>query len=91
MRRKFEVIFSVAIQIEVDESLVPDDEWRTIFYSPIKNIKDVAEHLAFNCGVHGASLSTLNGWADQPDDKVLILRQPGGVILKWETEEVWEI
>lgn len=64
--------FRVTITQEVELSLHDDviaavtDEWRKQFY-PLHTPDEIAQHVAFNLVVNRARLSTLDGWADQPD------------------------
>ena len=66
MWRRFEVEISGTAVIEFDDSIMPDDEWRSKFYN-IHNRLELAEHLAYNFAVNGATLSRLDGWADEDD------------------------
>ena len=55
------------VEVEFDDSLIPDDEWREQFYQ-IKNAKQLACHFAFNAVVNGmTSISQLDGFADIDD------------------------
>jgi len=67
MRRKFEV--EMTFMIEVDDALlasVDTAEWRDSFYN-LTTAEEVAEHLGYNL-MRGASLASLDGFADQPAD-----------------------
>lgn len=66
MRRRFVCELTIDIHVEFDDDLMPDEEWRSVFY-PIHTIKDLAEHLAWNFGINNARLSDLDGFADRPD------------------------
>lgn len=41
--------------------------WRNIYYD-LHTPERVAEHMAYNLAIRGASLSSLDGWADLADD-----------------------
>lgn len=66
MIRKFVVQAEVEIEVEFNDELLPDDEWRTQFYE-IYTLEDLAEHLAWNLGFNRGRLSMLDGFADRPD------------------------
>ena len=68
MKKQFDVTFVCKVRVGIDESLTPDDEWRSHFYSYIKSLKDVAEHIAYNAVMNGIDkLSRLDGFADRDD------------------------
>lgn len=59
----------MTFEIEVDDALlksVDTDEWRDNFYH-LTTAEEVAAHLAYNL-IRGASLASLDGFADQPED-----------------------
>lgn len=71
-RRRF--VVTMEVSIEVDERLIDDvltDEWRNMFY-PLRDAKEVASHLAHNL-VQGRRLFTLDGFADQREDRVTVM------------------
>ena len=73
-KRKYRVRFELETTVEFDDSLMPDDEWRSMFY-PIHTEADLAEHLAYNFLFNGAKLSRLDGFADR--DNSLASLPPG--------------
>jgi hypothetical protein len=69
--REYEVRMLVTLKIKVDQRLfdsVLTDEWRAQMY-PFHTNEDVVKHLAFNM-VHGRNLQSLDGFADQPYERV---------------------
>lgn len=71
--RKF--LVSLLVEINVDQRLldgVLTAEWRGHFYGDVKTAEDVADHLAFNM-IQDRRLSSLDGFADQPEDRALIV------------------
>ncbi len=72
-RRRF--LCRLLVEIEVDERLLADvltDEWRSLFYRSVQTAGDVADHLAYNL-VQDRHLSSLDGFADQPEDRAIVL------------------
>lgn len=67
--RKFEVEIIGSVTIELDEKVIDavDDNWRSSIYN-LKTPEEIAAHIAYNFVVNGATLSRLDGWADQTDD-----------------------
>ena len=57
------------VGVTFDDSLLPDDEWRSMFYD-IKTPNDLAKHLAYNYARNNARLSQLDGFADRDDKEV---------------------
>lgn len=71
-RRRF--LVPLEVEIEVDDRLLADvltDEWREQFYR-LADARDVAAHLAFNL-VQDRRLGSLDGFADQPEERAKIL------------------
>ena len=66
MIRKFLVQGSIYVEVEFNDEIMPDDEWRSVFY-PIHTLEHLAKHLAWAIGVNKWPLSILDGWADRPD------------------------
>ena len=62
---------------------VVDDEWRKVLYA-LHTPEDIAAHIAYNMVVNHSNLSSLDGWADQPDENAWL-----GYV-HWETEYVDE-
>lgn len=73
-KRTFEIEITATVTIEVDDMVIDvvDDEWRSMFYG-LHTPEDIAEHIAYNLIVNRASLSQLDGWADQPDANAAIV------------------
>jgi hypothetical protein len=72
-RRQF--LVSLVVFIDLDQRLLDDvltEEWRAQFYGDVRTASDVANHLAFNL-VQGRGLSSLDGFADQPDDRAVVV------------------
>ena len=68
MKRKFTVRVTSTVEVEMDESLLPDDDWREHFYRHIKSFEDLAELLAYNRVANGVEhISKLDGFADRDD------------------------
>lgn len=63
--------------IELDQAVIDavTDEWRSNFYS-LRTPEDIAEHIAYNVFVNNATLTMLDGWADQSDDMVTVIKYP---------------
>jgi len=72
MKKRYEVTVSCMATVEVDEDLLPDDEWRSHFY-PICDMEDLARHLGYNFIINNCSLSQLDGFADRKDDQAKIV------------------
>jgi len=70
-RRKFKVVFSVEVEIEIDDDVVQDalsEDFKASFYK-LDDAAGVAEHLAYNFIANRAKLGSLDGFAHWPDDK----------------------
>jgi len=77
VKRKFKISFSGEAVIEIDDSVLKavDDDWKKTIYN-LRDDKEVAEHIGYNLVVNGGSLSNLDGFADQEDDKAKIIEDP---------------
>jgi hypothetical protein len=64
-RRVFEVEARGMITVTFDDSLLPDDEWRKVFYD-ITTLEQLAEFFAWNIGIQGSSGNMLDGFCDTP-------------------------
>jgi hypothetical protein len=63
--RKFKVIFSVEVELEVADEVIKDalsEEFRTSYYK-LDDAAGVAQHLAYNFVANRAGLSSLDGFA----------------------------
>jgi hypothetical protein len=80
--KKFIVRFEGQAIIGIDNAVIAavDDYWRSQFYD-LHDSTDIAEHIAVNLVLRRVKLSYLDGWADQPDDRAVVLDGPD-----WETE-----
>lgn len=90
-KRRFKLDFSVhgefvdSAVIELDNAVIEavDDEWRAIFYD-LHMPEEIAIHIGYNLIVNHWSLSSLDGWADQPDENARVISWPG-------LHEAWDI
>lgn len=85
-RRKFKVVFSVEVALEVDDDVVQDaltEDFRGSFYK-LDGAAGVAEHLAYNFIANRAKLGNLDGFAHWPDDKAKMTHED------WESVECTE-
>lgn len=83
--KRYLIEWRVYSEIEIDESLLPNDEWRSTFYGDIDTLEKTAEHIGYNMVANDAVLSKLDGFADQPDSKAKLISR------EWETENIREI
>ncbi|MCK9543758.1 MAG: hypothetical protein M0R03_17195 [Novosphingobium sp.] len=77
MKRQFRIKFEGEAIIEIDQKIIDvvDDEWRKHLYN-LTTPLDIAEHIGYNLVINNASLSRLDGWADQTDDLAKIIEEP---------------
>lgn len=67
-KHKFLVSVTKTVEVEFNDSVMPDDAWRRQFYSSIRTPADLAEHLAFNYTANGVEkISELDGFVTTPD------------------------
>jgi hypothetical protein len=65
-----EIAVTVIVEVEFDESLIPDDEWRGRFY-PINTASDLARHFAHNHVMNRIdNLNQMDGFADRDNDQL---------------------
>ncbi len=71
--RKFRVNFDVELEIELDDHVIDvvDDEWRRQLYN-LDTPEEIASHVAW-CLLRGWRLSSMDGWADQPNSNAQII------------------
>lgn len=81
MSRKFEVTIEITVLVELEDAVIEavDDEWRSVFYS-LHTPEAIAGHIAYNLAVNRWPLSSLDGWADQPDKNAKLLTFPEGEV-----------
>jgi len=89
--RKFRVRFEGEIELEVADELLKScntDEWREQMM-PFKRDEEFVEHIAYNTVINNLRLEQIDGYADQPEERVRLVdvRQPHWEI---EAEEVRE-
>jgi len=72
-KRKFCVTATIEVELELDDQVIDvvDDEWRAVLYN-LNTPEEIAEHIALNL-LEGASLSQLDGWADQESSNARII------------------
>lgn len=77
-KRMFVVDFEGSVTIELDERVIAavHDEWRAQMYS-LYTPEEIAEHIAYNMVKNGLRLESIDGWADQPNDRARIVDEPG--------------
>jgi hypothetical protein len=74
-RRKFKVVFSVEVEIEIDDDVVADamsEDFRKSHYH-FTDAAAVAQHLAFNFACWKSRLSSLDGFAQHADGKAKLV------------------
>jgi len=72
MVRKFRVTFEADVNIYIDDKVIQqvDSEWRKQFYQDLDSPHKIAEHIAYNIVLFNRKLSSLEGFANLPDDAV---------------------
>lgn len=70
-RERFALEFTLTVEVEINKSLLPDDEWRSVFYD-IYTLKEMAEHIAWNRCVMRFP-GQVEGIAVEDEDKFEIL------------------
>jgi hypothetical protein len=80
-KRRFRLELSGTAIIELDDQVinVVDAEWRRELYN-LRTPEAIATMVGGNL-IRGATLSQLNGWANQPDENAKIVSEP-----EWEIE-----
>lgn len=69
---KFRVYITTEVIIEVSDDILAlhrDAEWVHDFYG-LDTPEKIAEHLAYNVGLHNHSVASLDGFADRADTDV---------------------
>ena len=77
---KFEVELEGTATIEIDDAVLNavDESFRKNIYN-LKTTNEIMEHLAYNLIINQFRLSSLDGWADQPDSNAKV------------SDEYWDI
>jgi hypothetical protein len=84
--RKFRVRFEGEVEIEVADELLKScntDEWRASMF-PFKRDEQFVEHIAYNMVLNDLKLGSIDGYADQPERFVAVMRGP--LAADWDTE-----
>ena len=86
MMRKFRVTFETEVEIHIDDKVIHqvDAEWRKHFYADLTSPHKIAEHLAYNIVLYDRKLSSLDGFANLPDNSI-ISKEPD-----WDIEAIEE-
>jgi hypothetical protein len=73
-KRIFEVTVTKTIMLELDDAVINavDDEWRSQLYN-LHEPEEIASMIGRCMVLFGSELSSLDGWADQPDSNARIL------------------
>ena len=69
---KFEVIATVTLAMEISDDIIAlhkDEHWVKSLYN-LDTPEKIAEHLAFNCGLHQRDVPRLDGFSDRTNDDV---------------------
>jgi hypothetical protein len=68
MSRTFEIKLTIYATLVLNDKVIDvvDDEWRDSLYN-LYTPEDIAEHIGRNFILNADHLSSLDGWADQPD------------------------
>ena len=63
-----------SVVIDLDEKVISvvNDEWRKSLYD-LHTPEDIAAHIAYNLVVNKIPLSSMDGWADQPNENARII------------------
>ena len=79
---KFNITIQGTATLELHQDVIDvvDDEWREDLYD-LHTPEEIAEMIG-RCMMLGSRLSQLDGWADQEDNKAVLLD------LEWETTHV---
>ncbi len=77
-RKTFEVKVETTYRIAVDESLTPDDEWRSQFYN-YQTLADMAGHIVWNRYVMG--FKHIEGILPENHDQFEFVGGPGEAIM----------
>lgn len=56
------ITYKVQVEVTLDTSLEPDDEWRSVFY-PVHGLDKMAAYLGWNGGIH--NIRCIDGLYDE--------------------------
>jgi hypothetical protein len=78
-KRTFELTLTLRARLELEQAVIDavDDEWRSRFYD-LETPEDIAEMIGNCMVVYHWKLSSLDGFADQPDHYARIDSLEGG-------------
>ncbi len=88
--RRFRVSFEGEIEIEVADELLKScntDEWRETMFNLTRD-EEFVEHIAYNMVLNDLKLENIDGYADQPKERVIVSRGPLAVDWTIEAEEI---
>lgn len=88
--KRFVVTVEQTVVLELDQRVLDavDDEWRAMLF-PLYTDEQIAEHIAFNMIVNQIPLTSIDGFADQSDDRARSLGQVDTEVsatCTWSTE-----
>lgn len=77
--RLFKITATTEFDVELEQDVIDavTDEWRSSLYD-LWTVEQIVEHVGLNLK-EGVSLSSLDGWADQPDSNAKVVRDFGYV------------
>ena len=81
--RKFLVSFHGTAEIQISDDLLRTcntDEWRAQIVK-FTTVEEFAQHIAYNMILNDLQLESIDGYADQPKERVKIIRVPD-----WDVE-----
>ncbi|MEM9354623.1 MAG: hypothetical protein AAGB04_00285 [Pseudomonadota bacterium] len=65
------ILVQAIVEVDFDEEIMPDDDWREQFYRHIDDHDSLAEHFAENhVKNHIEKLTQLDGFADRADHEM---------------------
>ena len=73
-KRVFDIEFSGTATVELDDDVINavDADWRSSLYD-LHGAEEIARHVGYNLVINGIHLSSMDGWADQDNDKARIV------------------
>ncbi len=79
MKKTYEVTATGTFKITIDDELLPDDEWRSVFYN-IRTMEQVAEHFIWNVGIQRWNILNVEGFGGVPLAAEIVILRPD----EWE-------